>query len=35
MLEPVAVRATFNGTVIAESDETVIVEGSHLFPPES
>ncbi|MGH9007935.1 MAG: DUF427 domain-containing protein [Acidimicrobiales bacterium] len=28
-------RATFNGTVIAESDETVIVEGNHYFPPES
>ncbi len=28
-------RATLNGTVIAESDETVIVEGNHYFPPES
>jgi uncharacterized protein (DUF427 family) len=25
--------ATFNGQVIAESDETVIVEGNHYFPP--
>ena len=28
-------RATWNGTVIAESDETVIVEGNHYFPLES
>ena len=28
-------RAVFNGTVIAESDETVIVEGNHYFPPDS
>lgn len=28
-------RATLNGTVIAESDQTVIVEGNHYFPPES
>ena len=28
-------RATINGTVIAESDDTVIVEGNHYFPPES
>ncbi len=26
------VRATWNGTVIAESDRTVIVEGNHYFP---
>jgi uncharacterized protein (DUF427 family) len=26
-------RATWNGTVLAESDETVIVEGNHYFPP--
>jgi len=25
----------FNGIVIAESDETVVVEGNHYFPPES
>ncbi len=24
--------ATFNGTVIARSDETVMVEGNHYFP---
>jgi uncharacterized protein (DUF427 family) len=26
-------RAIWNGAVIAESDETVIVEGNHYFPP--
>ena len=25
-------KATWNGTVIAESDDTVIVEGNHYFP---
>jgi uncharacterized protein (DUF427 family) len=29
----VTARATWNGTVIAESDATVIVEGNHYFPP--
>lgn len=28
-------RAILNGAVIAESDETVIVEGNHYFPPDS
>ena len=28
-------RATFNGVVIAESDQTVIVEGNHYFPREA
>ncbi len=28
-------RAVWNGTVIAEADRTVIVEGNHYFPPES
>ena len=28
-------RAIWNGTILAESDETVIVEGNHYFPPES
>ena len=28
-------KAIWNGEVIAESDETVIVEGNHYFPPES
>jgi len=29
------VRALWNGTVIAESDQTIVVEGNHYFPPES
>lgn len=28
-------KAVWNGTVLAESDETVVVEGNHYFPPES
>ena len=26
------IRAIWNGTVIAESDDTVVVEGNHYFP---
>jgi uncharacterized protein (DUF427 family) len=29
------VRATWNGQVIAESDDTVVVEGNHYFPVEA
>ena len=28
------VRATWHGTVLAESDRTVVVEGNHYFPVE-
>jgi uncharacterized protein (DUF427 family) len=28
-------KASWNGQVIAESDDTVVVEGNHYFPPES
>jgi len=28
-------RATWNGALLAESDETVQVEGNHYFPPDS
>jgi uncharacterized protein (DUF427 family) len=28
-------RAVFNGITIARSDETIVVEGSHYFPPDS
>jgi uncharacterized protein (DUF427 family) len=28
-------RASWNGTVIAESNDTVVVEGNHYFPIES
>lgn len=27
-------KATWNGAVLAESDETIIVEGNHYFPPD-
>ena len=28
-------KAVWNGQVIAESDDTVIVEGNHYFPTDS
>lgn len=28
-------KATWNGAVIAESNETVVVEGNHYFPADS
>jgi uncharacterized protein (DUF427 family) len=28
-------KATWNGAVIAESNETIVVEGNHYFPPDS
>jgi uncharacterized protein (DUF427 family) len=28
-------KALWNGTVIAESPDTVVVEGNHYFPPDS
>ena len=28
-------QAVFNGMVIAESDDTVVVEGNHYFPADS
>lgn len=28
-------KALWNGTVIAESDDTVVVEGNHYFPAEA
>ena len=28
-------KAVWNGQVVAESDETIMVEGSHYFPPDS
>ena len=28
-------KAIWNGIVLAESDQTVVVEGTHYFPPES
>src|SRR5262249_32212470 len=32
---PTVAKATWNGVVLADSDETVVVEGNHYFPPES
>lgn len=29
------VKATWNNAVIAESNDTVVVEGNHYFPPEA
>lgn len=29
------IKAIWNGTVVAESDDTVVVEGNHYFPRES
>ena len=29
------VEARWNGVVIARSDDTVVVEGNHYFPPEA
>lgn len=29
------VQAVWNGRVLAESDETIVLEGNHYFPPES
>lgn len=28
-------KAVFNGAVIADSDDTIVVEGNHYFPPDS
>jgi len=28
-------KAIWNGAILAESDETIVVEGNHYFPPES
>ena len=28
-------KAIWNGHVIAESDDTIVVEGNHYFPPDS
>lgn len=28
-------RAVWNGTTLAESDDTIVVEGNHYFPPDS
>ena len=28
-------KATWRGATLAESDDTIVVEGNHYFPPES
>lgn len=28
-------KATWNGAILAESDDTIVVEGNHYFPPDS
>ena len=28
-------QAIWNGTVLAESDRTIVVEGNHYFPPDT
>lgn len=28
-------KATWNDTILAESDDTVVLEGNHYFPPEA
>jgi uncharacterized protein (DUF427 family) len=28
-------KAVWNGTVIAQSDHTIVIEGNHYFPPDS
>ena len=28
-------KAIWNGTVLAQSDETIVVEGNHYFPPDA
>jgi uncharacterized protein (DUF427 family) len=28
-------KAVWNGTLLAESSDTIVVEGNHYFPPES
>ena len=32
---PTDMTATWNGTVLAQSDDTVVVEGNHYFPADS
>jgi uncharacterized protein (DUF427 family) len=28
-------KATWENTVLAESDKTIVIEGNHYFPPDS
>ncbi len=29
------IKAIWNGAILAESDQTIVVEGNHYFPPQS
>ena len=29
------VQARWNGVIVADSDETLVIEGNHYFPPDS
>ncbi len=35
LLKSLMPKAIWNGTVLAQSDQTILVEGNHYFPPES
>ena len=35
LIVDIAMKATYNGVVIAESEDTVVVENNHYFPRES
>ncbi|MCR4438959.1 MAG: DUF427 domain-containing protein [bacterium] len=28
-------KATWNGVILAESDQTIVIEGNHYFPPDA
>ncbi len=28
-------KATWNGAILAESDQTIVIEGNHYFPPDA
>jgi uncharacterized protein (DUF427 family) len=34
-MRSIKMKATWNGTVLAESDQTIVVEGNHYFPPDA
>ncbi len=34
-LKQIIMKAIWNGILLAESEETVVIEGNHYFPPDS
>ena len=34
-MNKIMAKATWNETVLAQSDDTVVIDGNHYFPPES